>query len=82
MAERLEIEKPEKKVPFWIAYTLATLHEFISSNPKITRFRVKTLASNRIISCEKARRVLGYKPIFDLEKTIEDMVRWYNQVGK
>ena len=82
LAERLEIEKPEKRVPFWIAYTLATLHEFISSNPKITRFRVRALASNRIISCEKARRVLGYKPTFDLEKTVEDMIRWYNQSGK
>jgi len=82
LAERLEIEKPEKRVPFWIAYIIATLHEFISSNPKITRFRVKTLASNRIISCEKARRVLGYKPTFDLEKTIEDMIRWYNQSKK
>ena len=77
LAERLDVKKPEKHVSFWIAYITGFLLEHLSKNPSITRFRVKTLATNREISYKRAEEILGYKPSFDLDKTVEDMVKWY-----
>ena len=82
LAEKMDIENPYGKVPFQIAYTFATLDEFLSSNPKITRFHVKALTSNRIISCEKAERLLGYKPIFDVERTVKVLLDGIIRIGR
>lgn len=80
LADRLKVDKPKKRIPFLIAYLTAILCEHLSSDPQITRFRVMTLRSNRIISCDKARKELGYRPTFDLEKTLDDMVEWYRSI--
>lgn len=77
LSEKLGVKKPDKHVSFWTAYILGFLSEHLSKNPSITRFRVKTLATNREVSYKKAKDMLGYKPSFDLDKTVEDMVKWY-----
>ncbi len=77
LSEKLGVKKPDKHVSFWIAYIIGFLSEYLSKNPSITRFRVKTLATNREVSSRKAEEILGYKPSFNLDKTAEDMVRWY-----
>ena len=80
IAEKLDVKKPEKHVSFWVAYIMGFLLEHLSKNPSITRFRVKTLATNREVSSKKAEKILGYKPSFDLDKTVEDMVKWYRNL--
>ena len=71
--------KVEKHVSYHAAYFYAMLSEFFGSikgrEPAITRFRVKSLATNRIISFEKAKKKLGYKPSYNLEKLIDDMLQ-------
>jgi len=77
IAEKLGV-KVEKHVSYYAAYLFAILSEIFASiskkEPKITRFRVKSLGTNRIISFEKAKKKLGYKPSYNLEKVVEDML--------
>jgi len=53
-------------------------YRLTKKTPKFTDYSLKTLQSNSNISCEKARRELGYTPR-DLKSTIEDTVRWLKQ---
>ena len=83
IAGSMNIEEPKKHVPYYMAYVAAIFSEMLGillgREPKITRFRVKSMGTNRIISYEKAKKMLGYKPSYDLKKTVQDMVAWYRQ---
>ncbi len=83
IASSMNIEKPKKHVSYSIAYIAAVFSEMLgillNKEPKITRFRVKSMGTNRIISYEKAKKMLGYKPSYDLKKMVEDIVAWYRQ---
>jgi len=76
IATQLGVEPPRKHVPYALAYLIAFFSEKFSRDG-ITRFRVKSLGTTRRISWEKAEKMLGYKPRYDLKKTVEDMVSWY-----
>lgn len=83
IAKRLGVREPRRSIPYGIAYTVALLSELLAllgKEPKLTRFRVKSLGTNRIVSCEKARSKLGFVPDFNLDKTVEDMVSWYESM--
>jgi len=54
-------------------------NEFFTKEPSLTRFRVKSLGTTRRVSCEKAKKTLGYKPRYDLKSTVADMVSWYSK---
>lgn len=81
IADLLGVEKPRKRIAYPVAYAFSVFNEFFSyifnKEPKLTRFRVKSLGTDRMISWKKARILLGYQPEFDMEKTVEDMVRWF-----
>ena len=80
VAKQLKVPIPNKSVPFFLAYIIGFFSEiFTKKEPTITRFRVIKVGTSRKISCEKAKKELGYKPTFTLSKTITDMVTWYNQ---
>jgi 2-alkyl-3-oxoalkanoate reductase len=79
IAKKTGISPPQKHVPFFLAYTAATFSELFSKDPDLTRFRVKSLGCTRIISAEKAKRVLGFTPMFDFEHTATDIAQWYHQ---
>jgi len=71
------IQPPTKHVPYGLAYTAALFSELFSKQPTLTRFRVKSLGCTRIINADKAKRQLGFNPRYDFEKTVEDIVQWY-----
>ena len=81
LAELMNARKPNKHVSYGMAYAFAIISEGIAKitgkEPFLTRFRVKSLGTDRIISYERAMKLLGYKPSFDMEKTAMDMVNWY-----
>jgi len=77
-AKKLGVEPPQKHFPFFIAYLSGFFSElFAKEEPSLTRFRVIKLGTSRIIDGEKAKKELGFKPQYDLEKTVNDMVSWY-----
>ena len=80
IANQLGAGSPKKHISYAIAYSAAFFAEiFATKEPSLTRFRVKSLGTTRKISCERAKREIGYKPKYDLQSTVEDMVSWYKQ---
>jgi nucleoside-diphosphate-sugar epimerase len=78
IAHKLGVKPPEKHVSYAIAYAVAFFSEMFSrKEPSLTRFRVKSFGTSRRISCEKAKKELGYEPEFDLKRTVEDMISWH-----
>ncbi|MCD6511977.1 MAG: NAD-dependent epimerase/dehydratase family protein [Thermoplasmata archaeon] len=81
LSSLMKIDAKMKRIPYPVAYMAGILNEFMSEirnkEPKITRFRVKTFATNRIISDERARKILGYVPKYSMKEIAEDMVAWY-----
>ena len=83
IAKQLGVESPKKHISYNLAYCVAFFKEiFATRDPSLTRFRVKSLGTTRKISCEKAKKELGYKTKFDLQSTVEDMVSWYKHYKK
>lgn len=70
-------------VPIWMAKIGAKImppyYRLTKKKPKFTDYSLETLQSNSDVSCEKAKRELGYKPR-NLATTIKDTVMWL--VGK
>ena len=79
LAAEMDVRAPEKHVPYLVAYIAAFFNEFFTKEPSLTRFRVKSLGTTRRVSCEKAKKTLGYKPRYDLKSTVADMVSWYSK---
>jgi len=69
-------------IPMWIAKIGSKItplyYRLTKKTPKFTDYSLKTLQSNSNISCEKAKRELGYTPR-NLTATIKDTVLWLIQ---
>jgi nucleoside-diphosphate-sugar epimerase len=75
ISKKLKIKPPEKNIPYFLAFLTAYINEKLKiTEPSLTRFRVKSLGTSRIISCDKAIKKLKFKANFDLKMTVEDMI--------
>jgi nucleoside-diphosphate-sugar epimerase len=80
VAKTLDVPPPTRHIPFSLAYLSGFFSElFAKDEPGFTRFRAIKLGTSRIIDSQKAKVELGFKPRYDLQNTIEDMVRWYKK---
>ena len=74
VAELAGLKPPRRKIPLWLAWTLAVLLERrakrkgLTTPPLVNKARYKFLGLNLDYSIEKARRVLGYDPPFTTEQ--------------
>jgi 2-alkyl-3-oxoalkanoate reductase len=68
------LKPPTRKIPLWLAWTLAVLMERRAKRknspvpPLVNKARYKFLGLNLDFSIEKARRVLGYEPMYTTEE--------------
>ncbi len=80
VAELAGLQPPRRKIPRWLAYTLAVLLERRAKRlratepPLINKARYKFLGLNLDYSIDKARRVLGYDPPFTTEEGLRAAV--------
>ena len=80
IANQMNVKPPTKNVSYSLAYIYALFLETIAiKEPSLTRFRVKSLGTTRRVSCDKAKKELGYKSKFNLQLTVKDMVSWYKK---
>ena len=76
------VKAPKFKVPAWLAHTVGKLAPFYyrinRSKPLFTDYSVDVLRSNSVVTSEKARMELGYKPR-TVQESICDSVAWFRQ---
>lgn len=72
------------KVVYIYAYILEILHIFIltSKEPILTRYTVGLLAKSQTLNIDKARDVLNYTPIKNMDESLEETITWYLQEGQ
>jgi 2-alkyl-3-oxoalkanoate reductase len=74
VAELAGLKPPRRRIPLWLAWTLAVLLERrakrkgLTTPPLVNKARYKFLGLNLDYSIEKARKVLGYEPTFTTEQ--------------
>lgn len=86
VAHALHVRRPRLRVPFRPAYLAAAVCEDVYrsvglSSPPLYRRRVEWFHMNRSFSIDKAKRLLGYQPKFDLRRGIEATARSYESLG-
>ena len=80
VAELAGLKPPRRKIPLWLARTLATLMERRakrqgkSEPPLVNKARYNFLGLNLDYSIEKARRVLGYSPPYTTEQGLVESI--------
>jgi nucleoside-diphosphate-sugar epimerase len=83
VAELAGLKPPKRRIPLWLAWTLAVLMERRAMRrgsmepPLVNKARYKFLGLNLDYSIEKARRVLGYNPSYSTEQgLVESMAEF------
>jgi nucleoside-diphosphate-sugar epimerase len=85
LCEGLDLPKPNRTLPFWLARALAWWLEGRARNrgapeaPRLTQARLKFLGLNLDFSIEKARRELGYQPRWSFDAGMAETIAWYKQ---
>lgn len=86
VASALHVRRPKLRVPLRPVYLAAAVCEDVYrtlglSSPPLYRRRVEFFQMNRSFNIDKARRLLGYEPRFDLHRGIGATARSYEAVG-
>lgn len=78
-----------KIVPYWVAMLAATLSEwstwifsFGKRQAPITREAVHLSTITRTLKCDKAKRILGYKPKVGVYEGLEECSKWFVEEAK
>lgn len=83
--EALGTRWPTIYIPEFAALSLATLIErtfaLIGKNPPVTRKNMESTLLDRIFSIEKAQKELGFEPVIDPAKGLQETVLWYKEKG-
>lgn len=80
VAELAGLRPPRRKIPLWLAWTLAVLMERRAKRrkatepPLVNKARYKFLGLNLDYSIAKAQRVLGYQPAYTTEQGLTEAV--------
>ncbi|MEX0643308.1 MAG: NAD-dependent epimerase/dehydratase family protein [Pirellulales bacterium] len=88
LSERLELPRAGRRVPFRLAWRVATLLEFLyrtagSKNPPpFTRRALLMISRPTLFSIAKADRELGWRPEIPVREGLEDALRWYSAAEK
>ncbi|PHH65664.1 hypothetical protein CDD81_1750 [Ophiocordyceps australis] len=82
--------KPQdiKVVPIWLAMLIAGISEWITwiltlgrRKPAYSRWALRLTTINRTLKCDKAKRLLGYKPRVSIDEGLAISGQWYRNQG-
>ncbi len=82
ICEELGVKMTKKKVPLALAYTASYMHTIKSKlrgkQPSLIKSKssIDRLVRNRIISIEKAKRLLGFEPKFSTREAIRETFKY------
>ncbi|HCC07355.1 MAG TPA: NAD(P)-dependent oxidoreductase [Clostridiales bacterium] len=81
----LNIKPKYKNVNFRVAYSIATILEKvyrvlnIEKEPILTRYTVCTIGNSQTLDIEKAKKLLGYKPIYTIKEGLKIYSKWWRE---
>lgn len=85
IAAAVGTKPPRWRLPAWPFQVAGTICERVCTpfgvEPPIYRRRVDFFTKSRAFTIEKAKRLLGYHPVIDLESGIRSTVEWYRAHG-
>jgi nucleoside-diphosphate-sugar epimerase len=82
IAEELDVKMTDKKIPLHVAYAAAFMHKvkrrLQGKQPSLTKSKssIDRLVRNRIISTDKAKKVLGFEPKYDTREAIRETIKY------
>jgi nucleoside-diphosphate-sugar epimerase len=85
ICDALNLEKPNKSPPLWIARILTWWYERrarkkgATKAPRLTQARLKFLGLNLDFSIEKAKQKLGYRSQVGFEHGMQETMAWYKE---
>ncbi len=85
IADGMELPRPKRSVPFWLARLLTRFMERrarrqgATQAPQLTQARLKLLGLNLDFSIDKARHELGYQPRAPFDDAMRETMAWYRQ---
>jgi 3beta-hydroxy-delta5-steroid dehydrogenase/steroid delta-isomerase len=81
LIEGLGYNIPSRSIPtrlmYGLAFLMEWLHRFGGPKPFMTRLEVHNLTSSFTFRCDKARRDLGYNPIFGRNQGMKQCLEYY-----
>lgn len=87
LSERLDLPRAGRRVPFGVAWSAASLLEFLfrtagsKSPPPFTRRALLMISRPTRFSIAKAERELGWRPEIPVREGLEDALRWFRDAG-
>lgn len=86
----LNYEAPKYHIPYWMAYYLAFLlsllvmvvSPLIQIQPTFTPIRVALAGTFHYYSCEKAKKLFGYRPLVTMDEAVERTVQSFHHLRK
>ncbi len=82
ICDAIKVKMTEKQIPLFAAYTMSALHgtacKIKGKKPKLTLMRssIDRLVRNRMLSIEKAHRILGFEPKYTTKQAIQETVKY------
>lgn len=87
IAEFLGVAPVTRTIPYWPLYLAGRCAELSwralaprAGTPPLTTYGVTLLGGNQEFSIDKARRDLGYEPVYTIIQGVAQGVRWYRQI--
>uniref|UniRef100_F6PGP3 Sterol-4-alpha-carboxylate 3-dehydrogenase, decarboxylating n=1 Tax=Ornithorhynchus anatinus TaxID=9258 RepID=F6PGP3_ORNAN len=86
----LNYQAPKYHIPYWLAYYLAfflslvvmVLSPVIRIRPTFTPMRVALAGTSHYYSCERAKKLMGYRPVVNLDLAVERTVQSFYHLRK
>ena len=82
-------EEDVRVIPRWVGMLLAFFAEWFvwifsagRKESSLTRYGVRYSCISRTLNIEKAKKRLGYRPIFGMQEGLERTVKWFQENGK
>jgi nucleoside-diphosphate-sugar epimerase len=85
--QMLDHKIPTKRIPYFIAQTVARLMEWKSKmtnmkEPALTVYSIGTLTKSFTMDISKAKKLLGYEPRVSTKESILEFIKWYKENEK
>lgn len=88
IADKLHVPHLSHHYPYTALYTAGRVAELLwtalgrrkSAAPPVTTYGITLLGGDQQFSIDRARRELGYEPTYDIQRGLDEGVRWYLKV--